>query len=384
MSESRYKKVAHNLRFDRKSRKYVLYWRDPTTGKQRSKTQKFGRRRDAITWRNKTLGAIQDGDITVASRSTRIADLCDEYIAAREAELADGNLRTRTVEKERWACEKHIKPRIGRLQSKDTGLPRIRKFNASLKEEGLAPSSQSSIRAVVSLVLDWGVRQGYVGQNPFRQLDSKDRVGQKRRRGIRVLTTVELDALIEAAGLEWRAVLFTIAHTGARASESLGLGWADIDFEARRIRIDKQMTRTGSTLADVKTSASERYVPMSPALAEELKAHRKEQFARGHAGKGDLVFTTSLGTSPGYWNLRTRGLKRAADKVGLEGVSLHGLRHTFGSHLVRQGIDVATVSRYLGHSDPSVLLSTYSHEVDHARSIAEDAERVGAILSGGR
>ena len=43
-------------------------------------------------------------------------------------------------------------------------------------------------------------------------------------------------------------------------------------------------------------------------------------------------------------------------------LTLHDLRHTYGSHLVRQGGDVVTVSRQMGHARPSITLDVYSHE----------------------
>ena len=54
-------------------------------------------------------------------------------------------------------------------------------------------------------------------------------------------------------------------------------------------------------------------------------------------------------------------------------LTLHDLRHTFGSHLVPQGADVVTVSRQMGHARPSITLDVYSHEfaaVQHRHTIA--------------
>ena len=61
-------------------------------------------------------------------------------------------------------------------------------------------------------------------------------------------------------------------------------------------------------------------------------------------------------------------------------LTLHDLRHTFGSHLVRQGADVVTVSRQMGHARPSITLDVYSHEfaaVQHRETIA--AKLTGAF-----
>jgi len=49
--------------------------------------------------------------------------------------------------------------------------------------------------------------------------------------------------------------------------------------------------------------------------------------------------------------------------VGLEGVSLHSLRHTNATELLRNGVPIAEVSRRLGHADQNITLSIYSHAV---------------------
>ena len=48
-------------------------------------------------------------------------------------------------------------------------------------------------------------------------------------------------------------------------------------------------------------------------------------------------------------------------KVGLQGVSLHSLRHSHASILLSNGVPVAVVSQRLGHADQNITLSIYSH-----------------------
>jgi integrase len=42
-------------------------------------------------------------------------------------------------------------------------------------------------------------------------------------------------------------------------------------------------------------------------------------------------------------------------------VTLHALRHTHVSQLIAAGLDVVTVSRRIGHSNPTVTLTVYAH-----------------------
>ena len=45
----------------------------------------------------------------------------------------------------------------------------------------------------------------------------------------------------------------------------------------------------------------------------------------------------------------------------IDGVTLHSLRHTHASQLIAAGMDVLTISCRLGHSKPTITLSTYGH-----------------------
>ena len=143
------------------------------------------------------------------------------------------------------------------------------------------------------------------------------------------------------------------------------------------------------TLAELKTRGSRRDIVLLPALADLLREHRRTAFQRGIARQSDFVFASCEGTLLGCRNLGQRGLTRAADRAGLNSagqpkLTLHDLRHTFGSHLVRRGADVVTVARQMGHARPSITLDVYSHEfaaVQHRESVvAKLSDAFGGIL----
>jgi integrase len=61
---------------------------------------------------------------------------------------------------------------------------------------------------------------------------------------------------------------------------------------------------------------------------------------------------------------------------------MHDLRHTFASHLIRQGIDPVRASRQLGHARPSVTLDIYAHEFEEARGREDIADKLSAAFLG--
>jgi site-specific recombinase XerD len=71
----------------------------------------------------------------------------------------------------------------------------------------------------------------------------------------------------------------------------------------------------------------------------------------------ELVFATRNGTRLAHYD---RTFKRCATRAGIEGASIHTLRHTAASHLVMAGVDLATVARILGHRDITTTM-VYAH-----------------------
>jgi integrase len=95
------------------------------------------------------------------------------------------------------------------------------------------------------------------------------------------------------------------------------------------------------------------------------------------------VFGTATGTPLGARNVERRGLGHAADTAGLNGddqlrLRVHDLRHTFASHLIIDlRLDIAQVSRIIGHARPSITLDTYTHLFNHAGHAADIRQRMG-------
>ena len=70
---------------------------------------------------------------------------------------------------------------------------------------------------------------------------------------------------------------------------------------------------------------------------------------------------------------------RAAVKAcHLPKITFHGLRHSHASALIRQGVDIVTVSHRLGHQNPALTLSTYSHLFSDDDSVV--VEKFDALL----
>jgi integrase len=178
----------------------------------------------------------------------------------------------------------------------------------------------------------------------------------------------------------YRLLVVTALYTGMRISELLALTWADVDFAAGVVHVRGQLSRAQHGVpaqrVQPKTAAAIRDIPLVPQLAALLRDQR--QSAR-FADAGDFVFATGNGTPLGHRNVEGRALQSAAAAAGLEAVRFHDLRHTFASHLIVDlGLDVAQVSRILGHASVTTTLNIYTHLFDDARHATEIRTRMAA------
>jgi integrase len=98
------------------------------------------------------------------------------------------------------------------------------------------------------------------------------------------------------------------------------------------------------------------------------------------AGRGDYLFVTGSGTPLGHRNVERRALQRASASARIvPAPRFHDLRHTFASHLIIDlGLDVAQISRILGHASVATTLNVYTHPFDDARHATEIRTRMAS------
>ncbi|MBD8869292.1 tyrosine-type recombinase/integrase [Nocardioides donggukensis] len=189
--------------------------------------------------------------------------------------------------------------------------------------------------------------------------------------------------LAATAGHRLWPLWVVMAYTGLRRGEALALRWDDVDLDAGNLRVSRAVSDVGhgATYGPPKTKQSARTVPLTEtacaALRDWRKAQAAEQLAAGpawttNADAGALVFTMPGGrcVAPSY---ATKVFARCVSEAGAPALTLHGLRHTFATHLLRLGTPVHTVSRLLGHASPVLTLNTYAHVIPGDESAATDA-----------
>lgn len=238
---------------------------------------------------------------------------------------------------------------------RDIDRETIRSYFSHLQDNGYENSTLvrklASLRSFFDRLVE---EKGILEQNPTRKMQYP-RVTKKLPD---YLTEQEMEELLESpdpgtlTGRRDRVILELIYSTGMRAGELHRLNIEDIDQMGGTIRIQGKGNR-------------ERIVPVGEealeAVQEYLRAWKRAGRIRS-ATRGPLICNRSGN------RLSTRSIRRAvsrhARRTGIsKEVSPHTIRHTFATHMLKNGTDLRTLQEILGHENLHTT-EIYTHITD--------------------
>jgi integrase len=190
-----------------------------------------------------------------------------------------------------------------------------------------------------------------------------------------ILAPAEVMRLVEAADPDWRAAVAVLATGGLRLGELAGLDWGDAELDRGRILVRRQHDAVSGSLSPPKTAAGTRFVELPAFAISLLRAWRLR------CPPGDVMFPDGRGGRLDQRNFRARVFEPALRRAGLRRIRVHDLRHTAASMLIAAGVDVATVSKVLGHANPSITLGVYAHAFA-AKADNGVAARIDGLFAG--
>lgn len=145
-----------------------------------------------------------------------------------------------------------------------------------------------------------------------------------------------------------------------------------IDLKAGKLHVrlalvDVGKANGGRKLKATKSKASRRSLDIPQQLAHELKLWKLKCAPSAE----EYVFCTLEG-KPLHRKAATAMLDTAITSAKIKRLSLHKLRHSFASLLLANGVDIAKVTKLLGHRDSTITLKLYAHFIDDKRNHVQD------------
>jgi site-specific recombinase XerD len=279
---------------------------------------------------------------------TEIAPAWRQALAAldddlRRRALADKTRRAYGIDTgqfARWASPRGLDPASVDVRA-------LRRYAASLSEQGQAPASVArklaSLRALLRVQVELGART----DNPA------ELVGSPKRPQLLplVLKPAEVAALLERipirTPLEHRdRAMFELAYaSGLRAEELVSLQLESIDFDAELVRVEGKGGKT-------------RLVPAGEHAMQALKGYLERARPALAAGPERTLFLSKSGRRLSTSDVRRRLGTWARQTQLAGGASLaeahpHALRHSFATHLLEGGADLRAIQELLGHASIS-------------------------------
>ena len=203
------------------------------------------------------------------------------------------------------------------------------------------------------------VRTGQLMTNPCKFVS----LPKKTKPDIKVFSEHEVLAFFSA--LKDERIDYKVAYElcllcGMRRSEVMGLKESDINIPFKCVTISHTRHRVnGEDIEqDTKTEQSHRTLALPDCVVEDIKVLLKEH-DRPYKHT-DYLIQDGFG-HPMNPSVLTNHISEIEDRAGLPRINVHGLRHTFASMLNNDGVDIARISRELGHSNLTTTLNVYTH-----------------------
>ena len=369
MSEKRRDHKGRLLRTGESQRKDLTYQYRYTdvTGKRRTfyaKDLKELRKQEDSIQREIEAG------INYCAGNISMIELVERYVAlkqgVRHATKVGYNFVLNLIRKEDFCHRK-----INTIKTSDAKL-----WFMKLQKDGRGYSTITSIRGVVKPAFQMACDEDIIRKNPFAFSlagvvvnDSKKRQALTPEEQEIFMTFVKEDSHYSCYYDEFNVLL----GTGMRVSEFCGLTIGDLDFENRKIRVEKQLIKERGGIYHVektKTESGVRFIPMSDAVYQSLKnivANRrtphKELLVDGYTGflLLDKNGNPKVGLHLDHHMQWTMKKYRRTRTEPLPTITPHVLRHTFCTNMANGGMDLKSLQYLMGHSDAGITMNVYTH-----------------------
>jgi integrase len=326
--------------------------------------------------RERLSAAANGADPSAERRAVRnamtVSELCDRYLAH-----AKGRIKESTLAMDKSRIETHVKPLIGKLSVRSLTANDIERLKTEIitgktakprkNGRGGAATGGSGVAArtlgMLGTILEYARHPlNLINENPVRGIKRPSE--GRQRRFLSLEEIVRLGAVMREAERMGEhdigfAVIRLLLMTGLRRMEALALprGWIDVRTQCIRFRD----TKSGAQLRPVGADAIE--------LLNALPA----------GASSPWIFPAVRGK--GHYVGLPKALKRLCAKAGLEGATVHVLRHSFAATAAEMGFSELTIAGLLGHTVPGVT-ARYAHLPDAALVAAADrvCSRIAAAL----
>ena len=284
----------------------------------------------------------------------------------------------------------YLGPSFGRLRLDQIGVEQIQQLRARLVAKGLGDKSINNVMAHLSKSLRYAAEVELIEKVPRIRLRKVDRPD------IEAWTIEEYARLLEAARQEspwWYAAVCLAGEAGLRIGEIRELRWReDVDLAGGYLTVNRQ---AGNGFIGTPKGRTRRTVPMTRTLVAALEALPvdrgvsdlkgrpvREGYVLNNQDKGQRdKHGTRIEAHTALRDAQTsHATYRLCERAGLPSRGWHVLRHSFGTHAARFGVNPWQLMEWMGHKRIDETMG-YVHIAERHRSIPAELVALGMTES---
>ena len=272
-------------------------------------------------------------------------------------ESSKANYRKTSYDSYSRMLDKQILPVIGKLPIGQI-TPEIIGYVTTDKRE-YSPRSKNAVISVIRNVCDYAASEGVPVDINWSEL-----FASPEQEKLRILSDYEIEKLtkyLTMGGLVEQGI-FLALHTGVTAAELCALKRGDIDFENALLHVSKTLIRvknesgeslTKTEIFDMPEAALVRDIPLDETIMNMVKK-RYSRF------DGDAFLLTGIADRSSYPEKVQYYFKKAVQECNIHGVKFSVLRDTYADRLMKSGMDIMTVRKYLGTTATITVTNRHS------------------------
>ena len=242
------------------------------------------------------------------------------------------------------------------------------KWRSQMNKTNLCDKYKTDIQKFIKQVLnfaekqwDFNLRKFYNKLEPFKTPGAikKEMDFYKPQEFFQYISVID--------DLRDKCLFETLYYCGLRRSEARGLQWRHIDFKNHTLTIAQQVLNLAGNnassswyIASPKTESSNRTIPVPEVLLKDLAELKKSNERFSKFKQTWFVFGDDVPIT--YHQIYSRN-NNYCKKAGLRHIRIHDFRHSCASALISASAPITAVSNYLGHSETTETLETYTHLV---------------------
>ena len=329
--------------------------------KRKSKTVTFTSRRELERMHQRFIDEVHHNPLI----DTTVEELVRSYINGRKVLGA----RQTTIHGYEAAAER-IYLRFKGIKAIDLTSYQVQTFVVDMSEKYSAKTIRNTI-SLLSSSYDNAIRLGQLEKNPCKMVT----LPKKEQPKIDIFDNEQIAVFLDALNderIDYKVAYQLALFCGLRRSEILGLQEKHINVPFRCVTVEQSRHNVKGTdyVQTTKTESSHRTIAVPDfvmeSIIELLDMHNSVQYKHT-----DYLIQNGFG-QPMTPSALTAQIYRIEEKAGLPQVSLHDLRHTFASMLNNANVDIAMISRELGHSNINVTLGIYTHAFGNVAQSSRD------------